>query len=114
MKRSPASVTSSAEPGTSLNINSWILMRSHRSFVPRIGFIRVKYIEPESIPRVATEPIPSPRRDLTKAKPVSDELFRAYRSLYSYDEAPLSATVEPYQGRRRLEGGEDHVRGSIR
>jgi eukaryotic-like serine/threonine-protein kinase len=61
-----------------------------------IGFRCVKYIEPESIPRVATEPIPSPRRDLTKAKPVSDEIFRAYRSLYSYDDAPLNATVEPY------------------
>jgi formylglycine-generating enzyme required for sulfatase activity/dienelactone hydrolase len=61
-----------------------------------IGFRCVKYIEPESVPKVATEPIPSPRRDLTKAKPVSDEVFRAYRSLYSYDDAPLNATVEPY------------------
>ena len=61
-----------------------------------MGFRCVKYIEPESVPKVATEPIPSPRRDLTKAKPVSDEIFRAYRSLYSYDEAPLNATVEPY------------------
>ena len=33
---------------------------------------------------------------MTKEKPVSDELFRAYRSLYSYDKAPLNATVEPY------------------
>ena len=61
-----------------------------------IGFRCVKYIEPESIPKVATEAIPSPRRDLTKEKPVSDEMFRAYRSLYSYDKTPLSATVEPY------------------
>ena len=61
-----------------------------------IGFRCVKYIEPESIRKVATEPMPSPRRDLTKAKPVSDEMFRAYRSLYSYDDAPLNATVEPY------------------
>ena len=61
-----------------------------------IGFRCVKYIEPESIPKVATEAIPSPRRDLTNVKPVSDEMFRAYRSLYSYDEAPLSANVEPY------------------
>ena len=61
-----------------------------------IGFRCVKYIEPASIPKVATEPMPSPRRDLTKTKPVSDEIFRAYRSLYSYDEAPLNATVESY------------------
>lgn len=63
---------------------------------PNIGFRCVKYIEPESIPKVAMEPVFSIRRDLTKAKPASDELFRAYRSLYSYDKKPLHATVEPY------------------
>ena len=61
-----------------------------------IGFRCVKYIEPESIAKAATDPMPSPRRDLTKEKPVSDELFRAYRSLYSYDKAPLNATQEPF------------------
>jgi eukaryotic-like serine/threonine-protein kinase len=63
---------------------------------PNIGFRCVKYIEPDSIPRVAMDPVLSVRRDLTKAKPASDELFSAYRSLYSYDKKPLSATVEPY------------------
>ena len=61
-----------------------------------IGFRCVKYIEPESISKVATDPMPSPRRDLTKEKPVSDELFGAYRGLYSYDKKPLNATVEPF------------------
>ena len=61
-----------------------------------IGFRCVKYIEPESIPKIAMDPMPSPRRDLSNEKPASDELFRAYRSLYSYDKAPLNATVEPY------------------
>src|SRR5580698_5744692 len=61
-----------------------------------IGFRCVKYIEPESIPKIAMDPMPSPRRDLSKEKPASDELFRAYRSLYSYDKAPLNATVESY------------------
>jgi eukaryotic-like serine/threonine-protein kinase len=59
-----------------------------------IGFRCVKYIEPESIPKVATDPMPSPRRDLTKEKPASDVLFNAYRSLYSYDKTPLNASVE--------------------
>ena len=59
-----------------------------------IGFRCVKYIEPESIPKVATDPMPSPRRDLTKEKPASDVLFNAYRSLYSYDKIPLNASVE--------------------
>ena len=61
-----------------------------------IGFRCVKYIEPESIPKVATDPMPSPRRDLTKEKPAPDVLFKAYRSLYSYDKTPLNASVEAF------------------
>jgi dienelactone hydrolase len=61
-----------------------------------IGFRCVKYIEPEGDPKVAAAPMPTPRRDLTKEKPASDELFRAYRSVYSYDKIPLNATVEPF------------------
>ena len=61
-----------------------------------IGFRCVKYIEPESIPKVATDPMPSPRRDLSKEKPASDELFRAYRSLYFYDKTPLNASTESF------------------
>jgi cephalosporin-C deacetylase-like acetyl esterase len=61
-----------------------------------LGFRCVKYIEPESVLAVATAAMPSPRRDLTKEKPASDSLFQAYRSLYSYDKAPLNASVEPY------------------
>src|SRR5579872_1701642 len=60
-----------------------------------IGFRCVKYIEPDSIPKVATDPMPSPRRDLSARKPVSDQVFQAYRSLYSYDKTPLGASVEP-------------------
>ena len=33
-------------------------------------------------------------RDYSKEKPVPDEVFRAYRSLYSYDRGPLDAKVE--------------------
>jgi eukaryotic-like serine/threonine-protein kinase len=65
------------------------------------GFRCVKYIEPESIPKAAMDPVPSPRRDMTRAQPVSDQLFRAYLSLYSYDKAPLNTTVQ------RLEDGDD-------
>lgn len=60
-----------------------------------IGFRCVKYMEPASIPQIATAPMDSPRRDLSKVKPVSDQVFEAYRSLYSYDKAPLNASVEP-------------------
>ena len=61
-----------------------------------IGFRCVKYVEPESIPKIATDAIPSPLRDLVKKKPVSDELFQAYRSLYSFDKTPLNASVEAF------------------
>jgi dienelactone hydrolase len=61
-----------------------------------VGFRCVKYIDPASLPKIATDPMPSPRRDLSKKKPVSDEVFQAYRSLYTYDKTPLNATVEPY------------------
>jgi serine/threonine protein kinase/formylglycine-generating enzyme required for sulfatase activity/dienelactone hydrolase len=63
---------------------------------PNIGFRCVKYIEPNSIPKVAADPIITSRRNLTKEKPASDEVFEAYRGLYSYDKLPLSATVEPF------------------
>src|SRR5271157_4562760 len=59
-----------------------------------IGFRCVKYIEPDSIPKEALAAMPSPRRDLTKEKPVSDQIFQAYRGLYSYDKTPLNASVE--------------------
>ncbi|HSS96182.1 MAG TPA: protein kinase [Terriglobales bacterium] len=61
-----------------------------------IGFRCIKFIEPEPNLQVASSNIPTPRRDLSKEKPVSDELFRAYISLYSYDKAPLNSSVEPY------------------
>jgi serine/threonine protein kinase/dienelactone hydrolase len=60
-----------------------------------IGFRCVKYIEAEADLKIAAAPMATPRRDLSKEQPVSDELFRAYRSVYSYDKIPLNATVEP-------------------
>ncbi len=61
-----------------------------------IGFRCVKYIEPESIPKVATDAMPMPRRDLSKEKPASDVLFQAYRGQYSYDKTALNASAEPF------------------
>jgi eukaryotic-like serine/threonine-protein kinase len=61
---------------------------------PNIGFRCIKYIDAEPLPKIAVAAIPSPRRDLSKEKPVPDELFRAYLGMYSYDKIPLNATVE--------------------
>jgi len=59
-----------------------------------IGVRCVKFTDPAANPKAASVAIPSPRRDLSKEKPVSNELFRAYLSEYSYDKAPLNASVE--------------------
>ncbi len=67
-----------------------------------IGFRCAKYAALDSIPKVAFERRISVRRDYAKEKPVSDEVFRAYRGLYSYDKAPLNATTEPY-GKEQLD-----------
>ena len=61
-----------------------------------IGFRCVKYIYPESIPKVAYDAVPTPRRDLSKEKTASDVLFQAYRSQYSYDKTPLNPSVESF------------------
>ncbi len=61
---------------------------------PDIGFRTVKYIDSNSVPTQAFAAVPSPRRDFSKVKPVSDQFFEAYRSAYSYDKGPLNATVE--------------------
>ena len=59
-----------------------------------IGFRCIKYVNSEPPPKLAAAAIPSRRRDLSKEKPVPDELFRAYLGMYSYDKTPLNATVE--------------------
>ncbi len=64
-----------------------------------IGFRCVKYIEPEAIPKEAFAAMPSPRRDLSKEKPVPDQIFEAYKGLYSYDRTPLNASVEPVESK---------------
>jgi cephalosporin-C deacetylase-like acetyl esterase len=61
-----------------------------------IGFRTVKYLDPGSVPQQAFAAVPSPRRDFSKEKPVSDQVFQAYRSLYSYDKTPLNPMLEQF------------------
>ncbi len=56
------------------------------------GFRCVKNIE--ALPAEALTPLIPAGRDLTKAKPVSDEVFRAYKMMYAYSKLPLDAKVE--------------------
>src|SRR5262249_31587589 len=52
------------------------------------GFGTVLYTKPDSLPAATIAPIERPLRDYAKEKPASDEVFRAYKTLYAYDPAP--------------------------
>jgi eukaryotic-like serine/threonine-protein kinase len=59
---------------------------------PNYGFRCVKLFSPA--PSQAVGRIEGKFRDYYKEKPVSDELFRAYKGLYAYDKWELNARVE--------------------
>ncbi len=56
------------------------------------GFRCVRYSKPPAAALQA--PIIRPARDYTNAKPVSDQTFEIYRSMYLYDRTGLNARVE--------------------
>jgi cephalosporin-C deacetylase-like acetyl esterase len=60
---------------------------------PNFGFRCAKYRSTGTVARAAN-PVTLRARDFNREKPVSDELFRVYKSLYSYDRTPLHAVVE--------------------
>ena len=57
------------------------------------GFRCARY-RPDQFTARAAQPVVSPGRDYSKEKPVNDQIFAAYKSLYSYDKGPLHATIE--------------------
>jgi serine/threonine protein kinase/dienelactone hydrolase len=56
------------------------------------GFRCVRNLTP--LPAKVSGLIKTMNRDFLKAKPASDEVFRAYQVLYAYDKTPLQAKVE--------------------
>ena len=59
------------------------------------GFRCVKYGDAAAVPASAFEPYQvAAARDFTREKPVSDDVFAAYRERYSYDPQELAARVE--------------------
>jgi formylglycine-generating enzyme required for sulfatase activity len=56
------------------------------------GFRLVTYTD--APPAALTGPIAATRRDFRAERPVSDEVFAAYRSVFAYDPRPLDAKVE--------------------
>jgi len=62
---------------------------------PSNGFRCMKDIVPESSPEEATAPLPVVDiRSYSREKPVSDEIFRIYKRLFSYDKTELNPVVE--------------------
>jgi eukaryotic-like serine/threonine-protein kinase len=70
--------------------------RSPFQRAPNFGFRCAKYILTGEEAKAA-DPITVEVRDYSKEKPVSDQVFQTYRSLYSYDKTPLHAVVESTQ-----------------
>ena len=56
------------------------------------GFRCVKYLSPAPAPLL--DAVECARRDFAREKPVADDVFRIYRSLYSIDETSLEPVVE--------------------
>lgn len=59
---------------------------------PENGFRCVRNLAP--LPPAATATVKTMDRDFSVFKPVSDDVFRAYRAMYAYDKTPLNAKVE--------------------
>jgi formylglycine-generating enzyme required for sulfatase activity/pimeloyl-ACP methyl ester carboxylesterase/predicted Ser/Thr protein kinase len=56
------------------------------------GFRCARYVSPPAAAVFA--PVGTISRDYSKEKPVTDEVFRVYRSLYAYDKTPLDVKSE--------------------
>ena len=63
--------------------------------LPTYGFRCVKEIPGTSLPKAALEPISAAFRDFSKEKPVSDQVFAAFKNLYRYDTGPLDTVADP-------------------
>ena len=59
---------------------------------PTHGFRCAKY--PNAVASALLEAVGTPVRDYTKERPVGDDVFDSYRSIYSYDRGELRAAVE--------------------
>ncbi len=64
---------------------------------PGLGFRCAQYVSTGKEAEAAGAPITVQLRNYGSEKPVSDQLFRAYKNQYSYDKTPLHAKVESVQ-----------------
>ena len=76
------------------------------------GFRCVKLSAPP--PPAAAARIVPPFRDFSKEKPVSDEVFRAFKGLYAYDKTRAERENRRNRDERGLDAGEDQFRRGLR
>jgi dienelactone hydrolase len=60
---------------------------------PNFGFRCVKYADDDTVARTG-ELVAFAARDFTKERPVADDVFAVYRTLYEYDKGDLAARAE--------------------
>lgn len=58
------------------------------------GFRCIKMVSNSDTDAALLAPLKGKGRDLGKEKPVSDDVFEIYRSMYAYDPAPLNSKIE--------------------
>ena len=61
---------------------------------PSFGFRCVKTVVPDPDPGATHAPVIVPARNFASERPVSNEIFSVYRTLYSYDRRDLASIVE--------------------
>jgi dienelactone hydrolase len=74
-------------------LREWSEVRDPFDRSPGNGFRCVKYTPDAAPPARLFEPIDRPFRDYAKEKPVSDETFRVFRSIYAREPRPLNPAV---------------------
>ncbi|MCJ7645079.1 MAG: protein kinase [Candidatus Aminicenantes bacterium] len=65
---------------------------------PINGFRCIKYLKEEANLAELQRPLVRAKRDYYKEKPVSDEIFKAFKRLYAYDKTELNAKIESEDG----------------
>jgi len=60
---------------------------------PALGFRCMKLTDDRALPRALTDPVPFVFRDFSRERPVSDDVFNAFRALYAYDRGDLAPVV---------------------
>ena len=61
---------------------------------PALGFRTMKLVSDQPLAAALTKPVEFVFRDFSREQPVSDDVFRAFQSLYSYDRSALAAVTK--------------------